>query len=196
LFKKKWKAAFLLLAGINIVILLALVLLIFLPAERSTSDSADAGNEEVIPFQVTTNKEDLTLLINSYLEKEGLNGPVHYEVNLSDEVELFGYLPIFNSDIEMKLTFEPIPLENGDLTLKQKSISIGQLSLPVSYVMKFIENQYKLPTWVNINPDDETIDVHLTNMKIGDGMSAEVKEFDLENDRIQFNLLLPVTEYK
>lgn len=91
----------------------------------------------------------------------------------------------------MKLTFEPIPLDNGDLTLRQKSISIGQLSLPVSYVMKFIENQYKLPSWVNINPDDETIDVHLTNMKIGDGMAAEVEEFDLENNRIRFNLLLP-----
>jgi uncharacterized protein YpmS len=191
LFKKKWRAAFLLLASINIIILLVLVILALLPADRS-ADSVGSANEDVIPFQVTTNKEDLTLLINRYLEKEGLNGPVHYEVNLNDEVELFGYLPIFSSDIEMKLTFEPIPLENGDLTLKQKSISIGQLSLPVSYVMKFIENQYKLPSWVNINPDDETIDVHLTNMKIGDGMAAEVEEFDLKNDQIRFNLLLPI----
>ena len=191
MFKKKWKAAFLLLASINIIILLVLVIFALLPADRS-ADSVGSANEDVIPFQVTTNKEDLTLLINRYLEKEGLNGPVHYEVNLNDEVELFGYLPIFSSDIEMKLTFEPIPLENGDLTLKQKSISIGQLSLPVSYVMKFIENQYKLPSWVNINPDDETIDVHLTNMKIGDGMAAEVEEFDLKNDQIRFNLLLPV----
>lgn len=191
MFKKKWRAAFLLLASINIIILLVLVILALLPADRS-ADSVGSANEDVIPFQVTTNKEDLTLLINRYLEKEGLNGPVHYEVNLNDEVELFGYLPIFSSDIEMKLTFEPIPLENGDLTLKQKSISIGQLSLPVSYVMKFIENQYKLPSWVNINPDDETIDVHLTNMKIGDGMAAEVEEFDLKNDQIRFNLLLPI----
>lgn len=191
MFKKKWRAAFLLLGSINIIILLVLVILALLPADRS-ADSVGSANEDVIPFQVTTNKEDLTLLINRYLEKEGLNGPVHYEVNLNDEVELFGYLPIFSSDIEMKLTFEPIPLENGDLTLKQKSISIGQLSLPVSYVMKFIENQYKLPSWVNINPDDETIDVHLTNMKIGDGMAAEVEEFDLKNDQIRFNLLLPI----
>ncbi len=191
MFKKKWRAAFLLLASINIIILLILVILALLPADKS-ADSVGSANEDVIPFQVTTNKEDLTLLINRYLEKEGLNGPVHYEVNLNDEVELFGYLPIFSSDIEMKLTFEPIPLENGDLTLKQKSISIGQLSLPVSYVMKFIENQYKLPSWVNINPDDETIDVHLTNMKIGDGMAAEVEEFDLKNDQIRFNLLLPI----
>lgn len=192
MFKKKWKTAFLILATINIIILLVLVTLVFLPADKSESaDRVDSQNEDVIPFQVTTNKEDLTLLINNYLEKEGLNGPVHYEVNLNDEVELFGYLPIFSSDIEMKLTFEPIPLDNGDLTLRQKSISIGQLSLPVSYVMKFIENQYKLPSWVNINPDDETIDVHLTNMKIGDGMAAEVEEFDLENNRIRFNLLLP-----
>lgn len=191
MFKKKWRAAFLLLASINIIILLVLVILALLPADRS-ADSVGSANEDVIPFQVTTNKEDLTLLINRYLEKEGLNGPVHYEINLNDEVELFGYLPIFSSDIEMKLTFEPIPLENGDLTLKQKSISIGQLSLPVSYVMKFIENQYKLPSWVNINPDDETIDVHLTNMKIGDGMAAEVEEFDLKNDQIRFNLLLPI----
>lgn len=87
LFKKKWKTAFLILATINIIILLVLVTLVFLPADKS-ADRVDSQNEDVIPFQVTTNKEDLTLLINNYLEKEGLNGPVHYEVNLNDEVEL------------------------------------------------------------------------------------------------------------
>lgn len=100
-------------------------------------------------------------------------------------------MPIFHTDIQMKLTFEPIALENGDLLLKQKEISIGHLPLPVSYVMNFIENQYNFPDWVDIQPNEEEIYVHLTKMDLKNGMLVEAKTFDLEKNIIQFNLLLP-----
>jgi uncharacterized protein YpmS len=163
--------------------------MIFKPVEKSPI--IKKKEREEVPFAVTTNREDLTKLINHYLEKEGLNGPIHYEINIADQVELYGTLPIFNTDIQMKLSFEPIALENGDLLLKQKEISIGQLPLPVSYVMNFIANQYNFPEWVDINPEDEEIYVHLTKMDLKNGMLIEAKTFDLEQNIIQFNLLLP-----
>jgi len=189
LFNNKWKVAFLTLVGVLVVCIIILVIMIFKPVEKSPI--IKKKEREEVPFAVTTNREDLTKLINHYLEKEGLNGPIHYEINIADQVELYGTLPIFNTDIQMKLSFEPIALENGDLLLKQKEISIGQLPLPVSYVMNFIANQYNFPEWVDINPEDEEIYVHLTKMDLKNGMLIEAKTFDLEQNIIQFNLLLP-----
>ncbi|EOR22621.1 hypothetical protein A499_16928 [Niallia nealsonii AAU1] len=143
MFNNKWKVAFLTLVGVLVVCIIFLAILIFKPVEKSPI--IKKKEREEVPFAVTTNREDLTKLINHYLEKEGLNGPIHYEINIADQVELYGTLPIFNTDIQMKLSFEPIALENGDLLLKQKEISIGQLPLPVSYVMNFIANQYNFP---------------------------------------------------
>ncbi|UTI41435.1 YpmS family protein [Niallia sp. RD1] len=189
MFNNKWKVAFLTLVGVLVVCIIFLAIMIFKPVEKSPI--IKKKEREEVPFAVTTNREDLTKLINHYLEKEGLNGPIHYEINIADQVELYGTLPIFNTDIQMKLSFEPIALENGDLLLKQKEISIGQLPLPVSYVMNFIANQYKFPEWVDINPEDEEIYVHLTKMDLKNGMLIEAKTFDLEQNIIQFNLLLP-----
>lgn len=189
MFKNKWKIAFLTLLGILVLSIIFLAILIFKPVEKATIIKKQQREE--VPFAVTTNREDLTKLINHYLEQEGLNGPIHYEINIADQVELYGTLPIFNTDIQMKLTFEPIALENGDLLLKQKEISIGQLPLPVSYVMNFIANQYNFPDWVDIQPNDEEIYVHLTEMDLKNGMLVEMKTFDLENNNIQFNVSLP-----
>ncbi|WP_312098167.1 YpmS family protein [Niallia sp.] len=189
MFKNKWKVAFLSLIGVLVLSIIILTIMIFQPVEKSTIIKKQQGEE--VPFAVTTNREDLTKLINHYLEKEGLNGPIHYEINIADQVELYGTLPIFNTDIQMKLTFEPVALENGDLLLKQKEISIGQLPLPVSYIMNFIANQYNFPDWVDIQPNDEEIYVHLTEMNLKNGMLVKMKTFDLEQNIIQFNLLLP-----
>ncbi|WP_400241830.1 YpmS family protein [Niallia sp. JL1B1071] len=189
MFKNKWKVAFLTLLGVLLLSIIILAFMIVKPVEKSTIIKKQQREE--VPFAVKTNREDLTKLINHYLEKEGLNGPIHYEINIADQVELYGTLPIFNTDIQMKLTFEPIALENGDLLLKQKEISIGQLPLPVSYVMNFIANQYNFPEWVDIQPNDEEIYVHLTEMDLKNGMLVEMKTFDLEQNNIQFNLLLP-----
>lgn len=189
MFNNKWKVAFLTLVGVLVVCIIFLAIMIFKPVEKSPI--IKKKEREEVPFVVTTNREDLTKLINHYLEKEGLNGPIHYEINIADQVELYGTLPIFNTDIQMKLSFEPIALENGDLLLKQKEISIGQLPLPVSYVMNFIANQYNFPEWVDINPEDEEIYVHLTKMDLKNGMLIEAITFDLEQNIIQFNLLLP-----
>lgn len=189
MFNNKWKVAFLTLLGVLLLSIIILAIMIFRPVEKSTIVKKEQREE--VPFAVTTNREDLTKLINHYLEQEGLNGPIHYEINIADQVELYGTLPIFNTDIQMKLTFEPIALENGDLLLKQKEISIGQLPLPVSYIMNFIANQYNFPEWVDIQPSDEEIYVHLTDMDLKNGMQVEMSTFNLEQNNIQFNLLLP-----
>ena len=74
-----------------------------------------------VRFTIQTNKQDLNRLINHYL-KEEYSGSLDYEVLLTDEVELYGNIPVFSENVEMKLTFEPVALENGDLELQQKTI--------------------------------------------------------------------------
>ena len=186
----KWKTLFITLLAINIVVIFTVLILINLPAKDKEMKPA-VSQEEDIQFQVHTNREDLTRLINQYLDKEGLTGLMHYEVYLKDEVELYGKMPFFNREVEMKLTFEPIAQKNGDLILKQKSISIGQMNLPVSYVMNLINERYKMPDWVTINPNEENIYVSLQDMKLKSDVRVKANEFDLKNDDISFLLTVP-----
>ena len=144
-----------------------------------------------IQFEVKTTRDDLTQFINQYLESKGLTESYHYEVFLTDEVELYGKLPFFNREVDLKLTFKPITKENGDLILKQESISIGTIHLPVSYVMNFIDQRYNTPKWVDIQPDSQSIYVSLHEMKWKSNVQVRAKNFDLEKNDISFLLTVP-----
>ena len=189
-----WKRLFILLLGLNV----ALVFLLFTFFLFMINDT---GNETKIPtidptekqvaLQIKTNKQDLNRVINHYLETE-LSSTYDYRVLLTDQVELYGAIPIFNEELNVKLTFEPKPLENGDLELQQKNMSIGNLSLPPSLVLKFIQNSYSLPEWIMIQPSKEKIYVSLNTFKLKSNFKVLVDEFNLKDDDIRFSLQLPM----
>lgn len=182
-----WKKSFFTLLCINVITILTLLVLLILPVGGNIPLNKNE-KENFVAFTVQTKKDDLTKLINHYIEKEGLDGPIDYFVHLSDEVELYGSLPVFNQEIELKMTFEAKALENGDLLLNQKSISIGQLNLPVSYVMKFIKQSYNLPEWVTIDSEKKLVYVSLTSMKLKSDMTVFAEEFNLKRDKISLQL--------
>ena len=104
--KASWKYLFIGLLAINVIILVTLIILINLPAKDEEIAKIDRKDQGV-SFVINTNRDDLNTLISQYIEKEGLDGPVHYDVHLSDVVELYGTMPFFGRDIELKLTFVP-----------------------------------------------------------------------------------------
>jgi uncharacterized protein YpmS len=192
--KNKWKVAFFGLLGALIAGFVIILLMVFAPAKDDELPENKANNNREVGFDVRSNKHDLNLIIKHYIEEEGLKGPVEYDVQLKDDVELLGSVPVFTSDIDFELKFEPKALKNGDILLKQKSISVGALNLPVSYVLKVIRDSYNFPEWVKIQPNDELIYVSLQDMKLKSDIKVRAKEFDLKEDNIMFRLLVPVDQ--
>lgn len=191
---QKWKMLFFLLLSIIVIFILVIFILLKTPATEEKYTAENLNRDDYVPFKIQTDKQDLNKVINHYLQKEGLTGAIDYKVILNDEVELYGLIPVFSQDIQLKLTFEPQVLDNGDIVLQQKSISVGKLQLPVSYVLKFIGDKYKLPKGVTIHPNEEKIYVSLQKMKLKSDLKVKVDEFNLKNDDIRFTLLVPVNE--
>jgi uncharacterized protein YpmS len=190
--KNKWKKGFLLLLGINILIIILVSSLILIPSNENRKMDQKESNKDTVSFYIKSNKNDLNQLINHYLKKEVAGSPADYEVKLGNEVELYGEIPFFSEKLDMKLAFEPLALENGDLLLKQRSISIGRLHLPVATVLQFIRDNYKLPHGVDIRPNQKFIYVHMSQLKLKSDIKVKVNKFDLQKDNIAFTLLVPV----
>ncbi|WP_256243648.1 YpmS family protein [Bacillus sp. V3B] len=192
--KHHWKRLFFLLLGINTAVLLFLFVFLAImlksPSEETKIPKQNTVQNDVF-FQIKTNKQDLNRVIDHYLEEEFSVG-FDYEVLLTDEVELYGTLPVFSSNVDVKLTFEPYALENGDLELRQKNISVGQWNLPVPIVLKLVQNNYSLPEWVTIQPNEEKVYVSLQDLKLKSDSKVRVDEFNLKNDQIIFSLQLPM----
>jgi uncharacterized protein YpmS len=190
--KNKWKLSFFTLLGIDILIIIIIMFLVLTPANHQDLSNKKEPAGDYVPFHVQTNKEDLNKLINYYLNKQAGNTPVNYEVRLGNDVELEGKIPVFSEEFNMKLNFEPEALQNGDIILKQKKISLGRLNLPVAYVLKLIEDNYNLPTGVEIQPNQKIVYIDMQKFEFKNNTKVKVDQFNLKQNKIYFTILVPV----
>ncbi|MFE7062290.1 YpmS family protein [Sutcliffiella sp. NPDC057660] len=190
-----WKVAFFSLLIINILVAGLAIVLVLLPKHSNLLrlSQEEADDRQRVSFNIRSDKEDLNKLVEYYLEKE-TKRPLNYEVRLTDRVELRGEMTVFERDIPLTMTFIPQVQENGDVNLKQDSMSIGRLQVPVSMVLKYVGDNYPLPSWVSILPDEQSIYVSLQELELRSDAKVEFTKFDLEKDDIEFKLLVPVED--
>lgn len=191
--RNKWKIFFFIIFGINIVVILTLGSLIMFPQAEAHDNQFEHTPELAnnVNFDITTTKADLNKIINHYLNSQDFNDGFSYEIKLKDDVELHGTLTFFNKNIPLQLSFEPKALENGDLLLEQKEMKIGDLPLPVPFVLKFVNDNYKFPEWVKLNPKDQSIYVSLQTMKLKSNLRVRANQVDFAQDAIDFTLIVP-----
>ncbi|RLL42814.1 DUF2140 family protein [Oceanobacillus piezotolerans] len=190
--KSKWKVFFYSLLGLNILIILILISLIFWPVQENKPIVEHAPVEgESSSFIVRTTKQNLNDLINAYIEQVLDSSKHKYRVSLEDDVHLMGELPVFSSTVPLSIHLEPIVLENGDIILKQKSISVGLLALPNQKIMEYMDKYLDMPEWVTINPKNEEIYVAVTDMDVKSNFKVAVERIDLEANNLAFRIDIP-----
>ena len=190
--ENKWKLLFIGLLTANIVAACILFYWITIPIKDEKSLSKLNDNKDKVEIPFSSNKDDLNRIINYYIEEENTDSPIKYEVLLKEHLELYGTLSAFGRNVELKVLFDPVTLENGDLLLKHESIQIGGMSLPATFVLNYINEKYKTPDWVMIRPEEKNIYLALSKMKLKSGITVKAEAFDLQNDEIELNLLVPV----
>lgn len=191
--KNVWKKRFYILAGVNIGVLLLLTLYFYSPVPKVDIEKERTAYklEDSSEFIVRSTKHHVNNLVNAYLDKLLANTDHQFYINIDEEVQLFGEIPIFSSTVPLVVNFEPVVQENGDLSLKQKSISVGDLKLPNKKIMQYIEQYLPTPEWVVINPREEEIYVKVTEMDIKSNFHVAVHAFDLETNNIAFKFDVP-----
>jgi|SRR5699024_6453390 len=188
-----WKKRFIILCMINAAALIIIGAYLYSPIPKTelelSSNKYKAENSS--QFIVRTTRQNLNNLINAYLDKLLANTEHNYSINLDDDVQLFGELPLFSTTVPLLIHLEPIVQENGDLVLKQKTISVGQLQLPNKKILQYVGKYLPVPEWVVINPREEEIYVKVTEMDIKSNFKVEVEQFDLEANNIAFKIYVP-----
>ncbi|HLR15729.1 MAG TPA: YpmS family protein [Bacillota bacterium] len=192
--KDKWKRNFIILGGINVLIIVTLATLIFWPTERikHSPQPSDHYNEGASSeFVVKTTRQNLNELVNAYVDNflEGTNH--QYSISLEEDVHLQGELPIFTTTVPLSIHLEPLVQDNGDIVLKQRSISVGLLELPNKKIMEYIKKYLTMPDWVTVNPAEEEIYVAISDMDIKSNFRVSVEHLDLEANNIAIKIFIP-----
>ena len=191
--KANWKRRFMILVIINAVVILGFALYIYSPIPKTEIEKASDGykEENSSEFVVRTTKQNVNNLANAYIDKLLQNTDHDYSIQLDEDVQLLGELPIFSTSVPILAHFDPVVQKNGDLVLEQKSISVGHLKLPNKKIMQYIEKYLPVPNWVIIQPDKQSIYVKVSDMDIKSNFKVGVRQFDLDDNVIAFRIEVP-----
>lgn len=187
-----WKVAFLILAGFVFGSLLFFTFRISQIREPNlTKNQTVTAKEGTQVLSVQTNKKQVNALIDFYLEDFQKGSDVQYQFYLENEALLNGTFDVLGHPIQFSLYFEPYVMDNGNIQLKAKSLSLGTLTLPIKEVLKFVLRDYKLPNWVEVDPSQKTILLRLDQFQMQNGLFLRAEKINLADDEISMNVYLP-----
>ncbi|MCM6896159.1 YpmS family protein [Enterococcus faecium] len=187
-----WKFAFLILLGVVLGSTVFLGNRIFANREPELPEIPALTERQGDPvLTINSNKEKVNQIISFFLSEYQKDSDIEYKFYLENEALLNGTFEVLGFPIDFYLYFDPYVMENGNVQLKARSLSIGTLSLPIKDVMNMIKRNYKLPDWIEVNTDDLTIMLRLDQFRMQNGMYIKADKIDLVNDDIRFSLYLP-----
>lgn len=190
-----WKILFFLLVGIIVASILTVLILVGMPQDVKLPNADGKVSNEENSIVIQSKKDGINQLVANYIQSQTTTGSsLKYQVFLNDYIEFYSTIPVFDMELELSMTFSPEPLKNGDLLLKQRSMELGKMNLPVSYVLNFIKKENNIPEWITIDPKKKQIYVALTKLEMSNQLQLQVNKFDLKKDDISFRLVIPTEQ--
>lgn len=192
--KKKinpWKVAFISLVAVLIGGVWFLAMRINQPREDESNlvKTEMVAGESIVT--INTQKEQLNQLIDHFLNEFLENSEVKYDFYLKNEALLTGEFAFFDHPLQFYLYFDPYVMEDGNVLLKAKSLSLGSLNLPISDLLGMIKRSYEFPEWVEVNTEEKTITLKLNEFKMATGLFIRAEKINLIDDEIRFSLYYP-----
>jgi uncharacterized protein YpmS len=191
--KNPWKRAFLgllILDGLIVVLLIGLYLSFYFNQPKATlPENIAVPHLTGAPiFKVSGNKAQLAAMMNQELQKK-LTGNLDAGVALNDYVSILGNLKILGIQIPFNMIFQPKVMNDGEaVVLNEKSVTLGEFSLPDTEVLGFIQAGAHFPKWIVVQPDKKQIVLHLSGFVIKDKYIVRANQIDLPHNKLVFNI--------
>ena len=141
-----------------------------------------------------TTAPELEAIARYYLQDTLTQSPIPVDFSITDAVNLTSELDIFGVAIPVTMSFDPVVHEDGNISLEQQQMNIGNLSLPPQYVLKLIGQAVQFPDWVTVQSTDSSIYIDLSRLNIDAGTRVRAKKLDLAANEIQMELIIPTTK--
>lgn len=183
-----WKWAFLLLVSALVSLTLVLVTRMTTAREDLPASIVTTSETDTKVGTFTTSRDQLNETLNTYLQDYQAEG-FTYQVYVTAQLVVFeGSYQIFGLTIPLNIYFQPSKLEDGSVQLTIAEISAGTLSLPKAEILTYLQKNYKLPKFVQVDATAGLVLVQLAAIENSLGIYAKANTIDLYNDQIIFDL--------
>lgn len=184
----KWKIAFFLLAGAIVLVLGIGLYLLFSPADQITKPEAQEADGSIVVMETTV--EEFETIARQYIGASLKNSPLPVDFAINEQIQLFSTFSVFNVDVPITMDFDPIVESDGNITLQQTEVNVGNLNIPPKTVLKVLNDAVDFPDFITVDANDAQIYVDLSRINIANGSRVRAKEIDLANDKILLEIIV------
>ena len=107
---------------------------------------------------------------------------------------LIGDTKFMGVKIRFAINFIPQMTKEGNILLKAKGLSVGQLNIPLKFVMGYIAKNYNIPKWVSIDAKNKTILLDLNRYSKHRSLKYSAEEINMEDGRFRFLITVPTNK--
>lgn len=190
-----WKIAFIVLFSLLMGSSLVIV-------NRMTQEREDlstlAKNELALAgeplLDIRSQKAQINKIVSVYLEDLQKDSKKeqdqNYQFILKNEALISGEFDLLGFPLRFYLYLNPFVMDDGNVQLKAKSLSVGALNLPIAQVLRMIAKAPQIPKWVEVDPKSEVIVLRLDQFQLSNGLYLRAKKINLVEDEIEFSIYL------
>lgn len=141
---------------------------------------------------VDLNRKQVNALSANYLNKFLKGERVKYHFIVGEKyATLIGDTKFMGVKIRFAINFIPQMTKEGNVLLKAKGLSVGQLNIPLKFVMGYIAKNYNIPKWVSIDTKKKTILLDLNRYSKHRSLKYSAEEINMEDGRFRFLITVP-----
>lgn len=179
--------------GVLAVILLALGTagyLVFVPkVSQTTTTTTETTPATAVSVKLTSSQ--LQNLLNYAVKKAVSKQSISYRFVVGDNVTLVGTTKILGTAVSFSLRTKPQVTKNGNLQLKAESVGVGSLSVPVSYILNYVKNNYQLPAGISIDTSTKSIVLNLKKLTQSTMITLQAQKIDATKHLYYFKVGVP-----
>lgn len=192
--RNPWKIAFMSLISLLIIAVAGVFIAVSLSSSTNRLVDQKSTNTSK-PISATVNKAQLNQLSNYYLGRLQKGSAAQYHFEVENEGIVYGSLKLLGSNVDYSLTFDPKVMPNGNIELHANKLALGKFPVPISFVLMYVKQNYKLPKWVQLMPKDKTIKFDIIHMNGNNGINYRARTIDMRGQgKFTFDILLPQTD--
>ncbi|KRL01214.1 YpmS family protein [Liquorilactobacillus capillatus] len=164
------------------------------PGQKEVKQAVQRNQSDHTSIGVTMNKKQLNGTINYYLKQQQKDQQIKYRFYVGDAAILMGTTKILGQSVSFSLYTEPTVTDNGNIRLRAKSVAIGSLSAPPSFILNYVKNNYKLGNGITINSKEKTITLNLSELTNKQRITVKAQKIDLKKDDFRFKVDVPLEQ--
>lgn len=185
-----WKWAFICLVAV--LVISCGVILNKATAPAPNNDIVKAVKPSDSSVTVELNKKQVNALAANYLNEFLKGQKIKYDFLVGDKyATLTGNTKFLGAKVRFAINFVPERLNNGNVLLRAKGLTVGQLNIPIKFVMGYIAKNYDIPKWVKIDANKKTVLLDLNRYSKHRSLKYSAQEINMQKGQFKFLITVP-----